>query len=98
MDSVQGYEKQGSPLASNGIAKANPSIPVSTPIPNNNTTNESKVSLTDLSDLARRANKSQPDIRPDVIARAQTLLNDPNWLNDDNLDVLAERLIDFEKI
>ena len=33
MDSVQGYEKQGSPLASNGIAKANPSIPVSTPIP-----------------------------------------------------------------
>ena len=97
MDSVQGYEKQGSPLASNGIAKANTSIPASTPIPNN-TTNESKVSLTDLSDLARRANESQPDIRPDVIARAQTLLNDPNWLNDDNLDVLAERLIDFEKI
>ena len=97
MDSVQGYEKQGSPLASNSIAKANSSIPVSTPIPNN-TTNESKVSLTDLSDLARRANGSQSDIRPDVIARAQTLLNDPNWLNDDNLDVLAERLIDFEKI
>lgn len=97
MDSVQGYEKQGSPLVSNGIANANTSIPVSTPIPNN-TTNESKVSLTDLSDLARRANESQPDIRPDVIARAQTLLNDPNWLNDDNLDVLAERLIDFEKI
>ena len=96
MDSVQGYEKQGSPLASNGIAKGNTSIPVSTPL-QNNTTNESKVSLTDLSDLARRANKSQPDILT-MLCRAQTLLNDPNWLNDDNLDVLAERLIDFEKI
>ena len=97
MDSVQGYEKQGSSLASNGIAKANTSIPATKPIANI-TTDESKVSLTDLSDLASRASESQSDIRPDVIARAQTLLNDPDWLNDDNLDVLAERLIDFEKI
>ena len=53
-------------------------------------------SLTDLSDLAKRAESSGEDIRPDVIKRAQALLADPNWPNDSDLEGLSEKLLTTE--
>lgn len=49
-----------------------------------------------LPNLADKVSSSSSDIREDVIARAEKLLNDPNWLSDENLDRLASRLIDNE--
>ena len=48
--------------------------------------------LTDISDIANRVENSSPDLRNDVIAKAQSLLNDPNWLSDSNLDRLATKI------
>ena len=49
--------------------------------------------LTDIPSLAQASHSSGPDLRPDALARAEKLLKDPNWLNDTNLDALAERLM-----
>jgi hypothetical protein len=56
----------------------------------------SKVQLTDLSDLADRAANSGDEIRPEAVERAKALLSDPNWLNDDALEGLAEKLLSTE--
>ncbi|MBT3668214.1 MAG: hypothetical protein HN548_12120 [Opitutae bacterium] len=56
----------------------------------------SKVQLTDLSDLASRAANSGDEIRPEAIERAKALLSDPNWLNDDAIEGLAEKLLTTE--
>jgi len=53
-------------------------------------------SLTDLSGLAKRADNSAPSIRMEKLARAQSLINDPNWLNDQNIDHLAGKIIEEE--
>ena len=45
-----------------------------------------------------RAEQSGDDIRPEAIARAQSLLNDPNWLNDEALESLADKLISSEEL
>ena len=50
----------------------------------------------ELPNLADKVSASTGDIREDVIARAEKLINDPNWLSDENLDKLASRLIDNE--
>ena len=57
---------------------------------------DSGVSLVDLTELGKRANQSENDIRPDVVARAKDLLADPNWINDSSIESLAERLISHE--
>ena len=49
--------------------------------------------LTDIPSLAQASQNSGPDLRPDALARAEKLLNDPNWLSDTNLDALAESLM-----
>ena len=56
----------------------------------------SKVQLTDLSDLANRAANSGDEIRPEAVERAKALLSDPNWLNDDALEGLADKLLSTE--
>ena len=48
--------------------------------------------LTDISDIANRVESSSPDLRNDVIAKAQSLINDPNWLSDSNLNRLATKI------
>jgi hypothetical protein len=54
--------------------------------------------LTDISEIGKKAKDVQSEVRTDEIARAQALLNDPNWLNDQALDALADKLIDVEGI
>jgi hypothetical protein len=39
-----------------------------------------------------------PDIRNDVIERARLLINDPNWLSDQNLDSLASKIAKVENL
>lgn len=97
MDSIQGYDQNpsrlqrgestiGKPLTSDTkrAASTNPS--------------ESSISLTDISEIGKKAKDAQSEVRPDALARAQALLEDPNWLNDQALDALAEKLIDIEGI
>lgn len=96
MDSIQGYDQNpnrlqrgdspiGRPLTS--AKRSSSTVP-----------SESNVSLTDISEIGSKAKDVQSDIRPDAIARAQALLDDPNWLNDQALDALAEKLIDVEGV
>ena len=60
------------------------------------TTDNSARKLTDFSETARIANKTSPDVRNDVIERAEKLLSDPNWLSDDNLTILSSKLLEVE--
>lgn len=39
-----------------------------------------------------------PDIRNDAIERARLLINDPNWLSDQNLDSLASKIAKVENL
>ena len=55
-------------------------------------------SILDLSSLSAEAKNTGDEIRDDVIARAEKLLSDPNWLNDTNLDSLADRILSVEDI
>jgi hypothetical protein len=57
-----------------------------------------RAELTDIPSLANASLNSGPDLRPDALARAEKLLNDPDWLSDSNLDALAERLITQEDL
>lgn len=55
-----------------------------------------KTNLTDLTNLAQRADLSGEDIRPEAIKRAQELLSNPNWPNDSDLEGLSEKLLSTE--
>ena len=61
-----------------------------------NSSPESSVNLTDVNALADGARLSQPDVRPDAVARAKQLLDDPNWLSDKNLISLSAKIIRTE--
>jgi hypothetical protein len=52
--------------------------------------------LTDLQNLLVDVHNSSPDIRPEALTLAKSLINSPNWLNDDNLDLLAGKISDLE--
>lgn len=56
----------------------------------------SKVSLTDLGELADRVDQSAKDVRPEVIERAKLLLDDPNWMSDENIDRMLGKIIQNE--
>jgi hypothetical protein len=58
----------------------------------------SRNTILDLSSLSAEAMNAGDEIRADVIARAEKLLSDPNWLNDSNLDSLADRILSVEDI
>jgi hypothetical protein len=67
--------------------------------PGSSTVASEEVSLiSDIKNLAKAAENSDPDIRPDVVAKAEKLLNDPNWLSDSNLDALADRILSTEDL
>jgi hypothetical protein len=67
-------------------------------LPSNPAVSDSLNSIIDLSSLASEAKNTGEEIREDVIARAEKLLSDPNWLSDSNLDSLADRILSVEDI
>ena len=82
------------PVVSSGIAssqsaptgglenlKQNISIPDKTP---------------EFTDLSTRVANSASDVRHDVVANAKKLINDPDWLNDANLENLSGKILDLE--
>ena len=97
MDSIQGYDHSQPRLPRNDIS-GSPARDHNLPSSHPKVVSQDHVSLTDMGAVAKRAEASSPDIRPDAIARAQALLDDPNWLNDEALDALAEKLIDTKDI
>ncbi|MDG1138452.1 MAG: hypothetical protein P8N49_02905 [Opitutales bacterium] len=97
MDSIQGYDQTQPRLPRNDISGK--MVRSHSPLSSDPQAGDREnVSLTDIGAIARRADASSPDIRPDAIARAQALLNDPDWLSDESLDALAEKLIDTENL
>ena len=56
----------------------------------------SKVSLTNLSELSDRVEQSGDNIRPEIIERAKLLLDDPDWLSDENIDKMVGKIIQNE--
>ena len=97
MDSIQGYDQNSSRLQRGDSTVGKPMISES----NRSSSTEhaeSNISLTDISEIGKKAKNTQSDVRTDAIARAQALISDPNWLNDQALDALAEKLIDAEGI
>ena len=98
MDSIQGYDQNPNRL-NLSEAKIDNSLGSVTPVKaSSKETSESNASLTDLTKIGKQASEAQSEIRSDAIARAQVLLDDPNWLNDQALDALADKLIDVEGI
>ena len=97
MDSIQGYDQTPSRLNLSEAKVDNPLSTVSS-TKTSKEASESNVSLTDLSKIGKKAREAQSEIRPDAIARAQALLDDPDWLNDRAIEALADKLIDIESI
>ena len=64
----------------------------------NQATSKTQSNLTDISKISEKASSSTPDLRDDVIAKAEVLLNDPNWLSDSNLDLLASKISQEENL
>ena len=97
MDSIQGYDQNPSRIqrGENTIGK---SVTSGSKGLSSTNDSESSVSLTDISEIGKKAKDVQSEVRTDESARAQALLNDPNWLNDQALDALADKLIDVEGI
>ena len=56
----------------------------------------SKVSLTNLSELSDRVEQSGDNIRPEIVERAKLLLDDPDWLSDENIDKMVGKIIQNE--
>ncbi|OUW38286.1 MAG: hypothetical protein CBD35_04440 [Verrucomicrobia bacterium TMED175] len=50
-----------------------------------------------LNQLTKNSITSSPDIREDKIREARKLLNDPNWLSDENLDLLSAKILQVEQ-
>jgi hypothetical protein len=97
MDSIQGYDQNPSRIQ-RGETTIGKSVTSGSKGLSSTNDSESSVSLTDISEIGKKAKDVQSEVRTDEIARAQALLNDPNWLNDQALDALADKLIDVEGI
>jgi hypothetical protein len=77
---------------SNGLSVKSPStINQQNLVPENTKTN-----LHALTDLSNLAHNSTPDIREAVVENAKRLLEDPNWLSDDNLESLSAKILQNE--
>jgi hypothetical protein len=50
----------------------------------------------EFTDLSTRVANSASDVRHDVVANAKKLINDPDWLNDANLENLSGKILDLE--
>lgn len=57
-----------------------------------------QANLTSISLVSAQAQQSSPELRQDIIDRAKSLINDPNWLTDNNLDLLADKIGEIENI
>jgi hypothetical protein len=68
---------------------------VSTPLPNSASSIDTK--LSNISTFSKSAS-ALPDIRIDAIEHARLLINDPNWLSDQNLDSLASKIAKVENL
>lgn len=68
---------------------------VSAPITNSASAIDTK--LSNISTFSKSAS-SLPDIRIDAIEHARLLINDPNWLSDQNLDSLASKIAKVENL
>lgn len=79
-----------------GVARERP--PAGKNLPADPAVSNPKNSIIDLSSLTSEAKSTGDEIREDVIARAEKLLSDPNWLSDSNLDSLADRILSVEDI
>jgi hypothetical protein len=73
-------------------------LPTDIDLPSEPVVSDSLNSIIDLSSLTSDAKNAGDEIRGDVISRAEKLLSDPNWLNDSNLDSLADRILSVEDI
>ena len=98
MDSIQGYDQTPSRINLSEAKVVNSLSTASQVKTSSNEASESNVSLTDLSKISIMANDAESEIRTDAIARAQALLDDPDWLNDQAIEALADKLIDVEGI
>jgi hypothetical protein len=93
MESIPG-DNQHVPIhpLSNGLSVKSPStINQQNLVPENTKTN-----LHALTDLSNLAHSSAPDIREAVVENAKRLLEDPNWLSDDNLESLSAKILQNE--
>jgi hypothetical protein len=50
----------------------------------------------EFTDLSTRVANSSSDVRHDVVANAKKLINDPEWLNDANLENLSGKILGLE--
>jgi hypothetical protein len=50
----------------------------------------------EFTDLSTRVANSASDVRHDVVANAKKLINDPEWLNDANLENLSGKILGLE--
>lgn len=50
----------------------------------------------EFTDLSTRVANSASEVRHDVVANAKKLINDPDWLNDANLENLSGKILDLE--
>ena len=66
------------------------------PSPNEVVSHGNKVNLNAVADLSKLAHNASTDIREDVVEKAKQLLNDPEWLSDDNLFNLSSKLLQNE--
>lgn len=66
------------------------------PSPNEVVSHGNKVNLNAVADLSKSAHNASTDIREDVVEKAKQLLNDPEWLSDDNLFNLSSKLLQNE--
>jgi hypothetical protein len=83
------------PSVNNGPYISN-SKSISSNIPSSS--NEISDKISNLSQLSIKAADSSDDVRPDIMERARSLLEDPNWLNNDSLDLLAGKIVDEEQL
>jgi hypothetical protein len=72
-------------------------IPEHTPAPLKKSASAIDSNLSNISTFTESAS-ALPDIRNDVIERARLLINDSNWLSDQNLDSLASKIAKVENL
>jgi len=93
MDSISGDSpKEILPHNISGNFFKNTSVPSSPG--RTSTTNPTKLDA--LNELTKNSIFSSPDIREEKIREVTKLLNDPDWLSDENLDLLSAKILQVE--
>jgi hypothetical protein len=93
MDSISG-DSPKKILSDNvsGNFRKNPSTSISS----DTDLSSNPTKLDALNQLAKNSIRSAPDIREDKIREAKKLMNDPDWLSDENLDLLSAKIFQVE--